>query len=100
MNLRFALMEEELKEFRDEWEAGNFYSAVKELADLLYVVNGTAVEMGLDGDDIVNLVHQSNLTKLGEDGKPIFRDDGKVLKGPNYQPVTDEMVEQWLFAYV
>jgi predicted HAD superfamily Cof-like phosphohydrolase len=96
MALRESLMREELKEFLDEYEAGDYLKAVKELGDLIYVVMGTAVELGLDGDDITNLVHQSNLTKLGEDGKPIFREDGKVMKGPNYRKVTPEMVKAWL----
>jgi predicted HAD superfamily Cof-like phosphohydrolase len=95
-DLRIRLIQEELAEFMEAVEEGDFYNSVKELADLLYVVNGTAVEMGLDGDDIVQLVHQSNMTKLDEDGHPIFREDGKVLKGPNYKPVTQEMVKLWL----
>jgi predicted HAD superfamily Cof-like phosphohydrolase len=58
----------------------------KELADLLYVVYGFAVTFGLPIDEVFERVHRSNMSKLGDDGKPLYRDDGKVLKGPNYQP--------------
>lgn len=54
------------------------------LGDLVYVIYGFALEMGYDLDDVIDEIHASNLTKLGEDGKPIYREDGKVLKGPNY----------------
>ncbi len=60
--------------------------ALKELADLVYVAYQYATNMGWDLDEALNRVHQSNMSKLGEDGRPIYRDDGKVLKGPNYQP--------------
>lgn len=54
------------------------------LADIDYVVNGMALEFGIPHDAVVAEVHRSNLSKLGEDGRPIYREDGKVLKGPNY----------------
>ncbi len=81
---RRALIEEEFQEFLDAVEEGDLVNAAKELADLAYVVNGTAVEMGFDLDIVVRAVHKSNMSKLGADGKPIYREDGKVLKGPNY----------------
>jgi predicted HAD superfamily Cof-like phosphohydrolase len=56
----------------------------KELADVLYVVIGTAVAFGLPLEKAFKEVHRSNMSKLGADGKPILREDGKVLKGPNY----------------
>lgn len=52
--------------------------------DLVYVLYGMMLEMGYDLRDVVQEIHGSNMTKLGEDGKPIYREDGKVLKGPNY----------------
>lgn len=58
----------------------------KELADLLYVCYGTALVYGIDLDHAVSLVHDSNMSKLDDDGNPILREDGKVLKGPNYSP--------------
>lgn len=59
----------------------------KELCDLLYVVYGTGVTFGLPLDEAFKLVHESNMSKLDENGRPIYREDGKVLKGPNYKPV-------------
>lgn len=59
---------------------------VKELADLQYVVSGFAVSFGINLKDIFALVHESNMSKLDENGRPIKRADGKILKGPNYHP--------------
>jgi len=63
----------------------NVAHLTKELADILYVVYGAAVTFGLPLEEVFNRVHISNMSKL-VDGKPLKRDDGKVLKGPNYQP--------------
>ena len=60
--------------------------ALKELADLVYVCYQYAENMGWLLDEAMNRVNESNMSKLGEDGKPIYREDGKVLKGPNYKP--------------
>ena len=86
------LITEEFKEFLDA--EGMLYRSnpqfpqecLKELADLVYVCYQYAANMGWSLDEALHRVHQSNLSKLGEDGKPIYREDGKVLKGPNYQP--------------
>tara|TARA_B100000131_G_scaffold21703_1_gene20944 strand:- start:980 stop:1360 length:381 start_codon:yes stop_codon:yes gene_type:complete len=59
--------------------------ALKELADLVYVCYQYAENMGWFLDEALDRVHKSNMSKLGEDGKPIYREDGKVLKGPNYK---------------
>ena len=59
---------------------------LKELADIVYVWYQYAENMRWDLDGALDLVHQSNMSKLGEDGEPIYREDGKVLKGPNYKP--------------
>jgi len=64
--------------------------ALKELADLVYVAYQYAENMGWFLDEALDRVHLSNMSKLGEDGKPIYREDGKVLKGPNYKPPTLE----------
>lgn len=61
-------------------------ACLKELADLIYVCAQYAENMQWDIEQALRRVHQSNMSKLGEDGKPIKREDGKVLKGPNYQP--------------
>ena len=60
--------------------------ALKELADLVYVCYQYAENMGWFLDEALNRVHESNMSKLGADGKPIYREDGKVLKGPGYKP--------------
>ena len=57
---------------------------MKEACDLVYVVLGTFVEFGWDFDEAFKRVHESNMSKLDAEGKPIYREDGKVLKGPNY----------------
>ena len=59
---------------------------VDALCDILYVTYGYLDAMGIDGDKAFSHVQKSNMSKLGEDGKPIYRPDGKVLKGPNYKP--------------
>jgi len=64
----------------------NQENALKELADLVYVCYQYAETMGWFLDEALHRVHQSNLSKLGEDGEPVYREDGKVLKGPNYAP--------------
>ena len=83
VELRLNLLSEELEEVA---EAATVENLTKELADLLYVTIGMAVTFGLPLVEVFERVHQSNMSKLGEDGKPIYREDGKVMKGPNYQP--------------
>ena len=61
-------------------------ACLKELADLVYVCAQYAENMDWDLEQALRRVHRSNMSKLGEDGKPIYRKDGKVLKGPNYKP--------------
>ena len=62
--------------------------ALKELADLVYVCYQYAENMGWLLDEALDRVHLSNMSKLDDEGKPVYREDGKVLKGPNYQPPT------------
>ena len=62
--------------------------ALKELADLIYVCYQYAENMGWLLDEALDRVHLSNMSKLDDKGKPVYREDGKVLKGPNYQPPT------------
>ena len=82
-SMRFKLITEEVDEFANATDKENL---LKELADILYVVYGYAATYGLPIDAAFKRVHESNMSKLGEDGKPIYREDGKVLKGPNYKP--------------
>lgn len=96
MDLRAKLISEEFTEFLDAHyflEYGDPVSEFKPdlieiadaIGDMLYVIYGTADQYGLDADAIFAEVHRSNMSKLGEDGKPIYREDGKVLKGPNFE---------------
>ena len=84
-----------VEEFKEFLEADGFLfkhgqnvqeECLKELADLVYVCYQYAENMGWFLDEALNRVHLSNMSKLDEDGKPIYREDGKVLKGPNYKP--------------
>ena len=86
MELRIDLIEEELGEFKDAIVDGDgtLVDVADALSDLLYVVYGAGHSFGIDLDDCFAEVHRSNMSKLGEDGKPIYREDGKVLKGPNF----------------
>ena len=81
--LRLALVTEEADEVAQADTAENL---LKELADLVYVTYGYAATFGWNLDEAVRRVHASNMSKLGKDGQPIYRDEGKVLKGPNYEP--------------
>jgi len=86
------LIVEEFKEFLDAENqlltgfVVNATDTLKELADLVYVCYQYAENLGWDLDEALNRVHRSNMSKLGEDGEPVYREDGKVLKGPNYEP--------------
>jgi predicted HAD superfamily Cof-like phosphohydrolase len=82
------LIDEEYKEFCQAHRKETNENILKELADLVYVCYQYAENMEWDLDEAMNRVHRSNMSKLGLDGKPIRRSDGKVLKGPNYQPPT------------
>ena len=82
--LRIRLMEEELDELKNAMEQLDLVEIADGIADLLYVTYGTAIEYGIPIDEVFAEVHRSNLSKLGEDGKPVLREDGKVLKGPNF----------------
>lgn len=85
--LRVILMKEELNEVVSATYSNDLPSVAKELTDLLYAVYGTAHEYGIQLNEVFRTVHESNMSKLGNDGKPVIRpEDGKVLKGPNYKP--------------
>ena len=80
------LIAEEYKEFLDAVDNEPYENELKELADIVYVCFQYAENMEWDLEEALDRVHKSNMSKLGLDGKPIRRVDGKVLKGPNYQP--------------
>lgn len=102
LDLRQKLITEEFNELMGAIEDSNWSPSnkdlkanlVKEMADLLYVIYGTAVVLGVDLQEAFDRVHESNMSKLGPDGKPVYRADGKVMKGPNYKPpVMADLVE-------
>lgn len=83
---RVALIEEEFREYREALEAGDLVAVADAIGDLLWVVYGAAVNHGLDADVIVKEIARSNGTKIGADGTPVVNRDGKILKGPYYEP--------------
>ena len=82
--LRVELIREELEELKDAVAENDIIEVADALTDLLYVVYGAGHAYGIDLDKCFEEVHASNMSKLGEDGKPIYREDGKVLKGKNF----------------
>jgi predicted HAD superfamily Cof-like phosphohydrolase len=84
--LRFNLMKEENEEYLEATKDNDLVEVADALGDMLYILCGTIIEHGMQ-DKIVEVfeeIQRSNMSKLGADGKPIYREDGKVLKGPNY----------------
>ena len=86
VELRKKLIEEEFNELKDAINDNDIVEVADALTDLLYVVYGMGAAMGIELDYCFGEVHSSNMSKLGEDGEPIYREDGKVLKGSNYKP--------------
>ena len=84
-NLRLALIDEEVGELRQAIQDKDMVEVADALTDILYVVYGAGHAFGIDLDECYNEVHRSNLTKLGEDGYHMKDEDGKVMKGPNYE---------------
>ena len=83
-NLRISLISEELSELKEAIKNNDLKEAVDALTDILYVTYGAGHAFGVDLDKCFDEVQRSNMSKLGEDGKPIYNDQGKVMKGPNY----------------
>ena len=82
--LRCDLIEEELNELKEAMNNKDLVEVADALTDLLYVTYGAGHAFGIDLDQCFEEVQKSNMSKLGEDGKPIYNDAGKVMKGPNY----------------
>ena len=84
--LRFNLMDEENKEYLEAAKDNDLVEVADALGDMLYILCGTILEHGMQYkiDEVFEEIQRSNMSKLGADGKPIYREDGKVLKGPNY----------------
>ena len=83
-NLRVELIEEELKEFKEAIKNKDIKEVADALTDILYVTYGAGHAFGINLDDCFEEVQKSNMSKLGKDGKPIFNEFGKVMKGPDY----------------
>ena len=83
-SLRYELIKEELEELKEAMENKNFLEVADALTDILYVTYGAGHAFGIDLDKCFQEVQSSNMSKLGEDGKPMYNESGKVMKGPNY----------------
>ena len=84
IKLRYNLIKEELDEFEEALKDKDLKEVADALTDILYVTYGAGHAFGIDLDKCFDEVQRSNMSKLGEDGKPIRREDGKILKGPNF----------------
>ena len=83
-SLRLSLINEELEELKKAMQENNIVEVADALTDILYVTYGAGHAFGVDLDKCFEEVQNSNMSKLDEDGKPIYNDAGKVMKGPNY----------------
>ena len=83
-NLRISLINEELEEFKEAIKNNDLKEAIDALTDILYVTYGAGHAFGINLDQCFDEVQKSNMSKLGKDGKPIYNEEGKVMKGPNY----------------
>ena len=83
-NLRVSLIEEELNELKDAMEGKDLLEVADALTDILYVTYGAGHAFGINLDKCFDEVQNSNMSKLDPDGKPIYNDFGKVMKGPNF----------------
>ena len=92
IQLRYDLIKEELDELSVAIKDKDIVEVADALGDMLYILCGTIIEHGMQYkiDEIFSEIQNSNMSKLGADGNPIYREDGKVLKGPNYKPPTLE----------
>ena len=84
VQLRYELIKEELEELNQAIKDRDIKEVADALTDILYVTYGAGHAFGIDLDKCFNEVQKSNMSKLGSDGKPIYNENGKVMKGPNY----------------
>ena len=84
--LRANLLREEIDEYLEANSSGNIVEVVDAAADILYLAFGLVIQHGLQDiiEDVFDAVHNSNMSKLNENGRPVYREDGKVIKGPNF----------------
>lgn len=98
--LRISLIEEELEELKEAIENKDIVEVADALTDILYVTYGAGAAFGIDLDKCFEEVHNSNMSKLDRDGRPIYREDGKILKGPDYfEPNLEKIVENGIQKY-
>lgn len=98
INTQMDCVEEEINELNNALYSSRNQpttDVLDAICDSIYVLVGLALAMGMDIDGAMEEVHKSNMSKLDEDGKPIYRDDGKVLKGPNFKPPKLEKFIPW-----
>ena len=94
MQLRFDLIKEELNELKQAMKTKNLKEIADALTDILYVTYGAGYAYGINLDKCFKEVQRANMSKLGNDGKPIYNEKGKVMKGPNYsEPNLKRFVE-------
>ncbi|MDI9310353.1 MAG: nucleoside triphosphate pyrophosphohydrolase family protein [Limnohabitans sp.] len=94
--LRFNLMKEENEEYLEAVQNNDIVEIADALGDMLYILCGTILEHGLQHkiEEVFDEIQRSNMSKLDENGKPIYREDGKVMKGPNYfKPNFEEILK-------
>ena len=95
-SLRYNLIKEELEEFKEAIDSRDIKEVADALTDILYVTYGAGHAFGINLDKCFQEVQSSNMSKLGLDGKPIYNDKGKVMKGPNYfKPDLGKFVAWW-----
>ena len=97
IQLRYDLMAEENNEYLEAAKNNDLVEVADALGDMLYILCGTMLSHGMQDkmEAVFNEIQRSNMSKLGEDGKPIYREDGKVMKGPNYfKPNIKEILEK------
>ncbi|GAL67825.1 putative secreted protein [Jejuia pallidilutea] len=95
--LRYKLMREENEEYLDAANNNDLVEVADALGDMLYILCGTIIEHGLQHkiEEVFDEIQRSNMSKLGANGQPIYREDGKVLKGPNYfKPNIEAILEK------
>ena len=94
--LRVSLINEELEEFEEAIKNNDLKEVADALTDILYVTYGAGHAFGIDLDKCFDEVQTSNMSKLGQDGKPVYNNEGKVMKGPNYfKPDLSKFLQEW-----
>ena len=100
VQLRYELIKEELEELHEAIKSNDMKEVADALSDILYVTYGAGHSFGIDLDKCFDEVQKSNMSKLGSDGKPIYNESGKVMKGPNYfKPDLNKFLKnnQWIY---